>query len=295
MSEPGQGRARGRGGRGRSRPATAEQPGQAAPAQPPPPGAGGAVPSAPSVGRGRSRGIAARQAAAQQQQQAQMAQVQQQQQQQPPQAEASGAMVGGRGVQRGGGRERPSGNGNGGPPTAQMAGMSLGERGDASSTRRQPYDRYVERQWKDPSVSSKGASGEKCTLITNYFPVTLPSECRIFQYHVDFKPYIENVRVKFAMIANLSEVIGQTKCFDGGILYICRKLQPDPSIHYAKRAYDGEQVQITFTCTAEVAPTSPQFLQISNLLFKRVQGALKMKLIRDHYFNMNLSVKEPKH
>ncbi|GFO44194.1 piwi-like protein 1 [Plakobranchus ocellatus] len=42
-------------------------------------------------------------------------------------------------------------------------------------------------------------------------------------------------------------------------------------------------------------PTSPQFLQIANLLFKRVQGALKMKLIRDHYFNMGLSVQVKQH
>ncbi|GFN99401.1 piwi-like protein 1, partial [Plakobranchus ocellatus] len=226
MSEPGQGRARGRGGRGRSRPQTAEQvvPGQApAPSQPPPPGAAGAGQSAPPVGRGRARGMAARQAAAQQQQQQQVSQVQQQQ----AQAEAGGAMVGGRGVQRGGGRERPSGNGNGGPPTAQMAGMSLGERGDAPYTRRAPYEKYVERQWKDAAISSKGVKGDKCTLITNYFEVTLPSEFRIFQYHVDFKPAIENVRVKFAMIAALSDIIGETKCFDGGILYLCRKLQPD--------------------------------------------------------------------
>lgn len=293
MSEPGQGRARGRGGRGRSRPQTGEQPPPGpAPVQPPPPGAAGAAPSGPPVGRGRSRGMAARQAAAQQQQQ-QPPQMTQMQQQPQAQAEDAGAMVGGRGMQRGGGRERPSGNG--GPPTAQMAGMSLGERGDAPYTRRAPYERYVERQWKDPEVSSKGSSGEKCQLITNYFPVTLPSEFRIFQYHVDFRPNVENVRVKFAMIAALSDIIGETKCFDGGILYLCRKLQPDPSKHYAKRAYDDQQIEITFTFTCEVHPTSPQFLQISNLLFKRVQGALKMKLIRDHYFNMNLSVKVAKH
>ncbi|KAK3770140.1 hypothetical protein RRG08_007051 [Elysia crispata] len=293
MSEPGQGRARGRGGRGRSRPQTADQPapGQAPPpSQPLPPGAAGA---APPVGRGRARGVAARQAAAQQQQQQQQPQISQMQQQPQAQAEAAGAMVGGRGVQRGGGRERPSGNG--GPPTAQMAGMSLGDSGDAPYRRRAPYERFVERQWKAPNISSKGAMGDKCNLITNYFPVTLPSEFKIYQYHVDFKPNIENVRVKFAMIANLSEAIGDTKLFDGGILYLARKLPADPSVFYAKRAYDGEQVQITFTFTCEVQSTSPQFLQISNILFKRVQGALKMKQIRDHYFNMGLSVQVSKH
>ncbi|RUS89237.1 hypothetical protein EGW08_002980 [Elysia chlorotica] len=294
MSEPGQGRARGRGGRGRSRPQTAEQPapGQAPQtSQPPPPGAAGAAPSGPPMGRGRARGVAARQAATQQQVQAP--------QMQQPQAQedtAAGAMVGGRGVQRGGGRERPSGNG-GGPPTAQMAGMSLGETGsgDAPYRRRAPYERFVERLWKNPQTSSKGSMGDKCNLITNFFQVTLPSEFKIYQYHVDFKPNIENVRVKFAMIANLADAIGETKLFDGGILYLARKLPDDPAIFYAKRAYDGEQVQITFNFTCEVQSTSPQFLQISNILFKRVQGALKMKLIRDHYFNMGLSVQVSKH
>ena len=106
------------------------------------------------MGRGRARGVAARQAAAQQQQQQQQPQISQMQQQPQAQAEAAGAMVGGRGVQRGGGRERPSGNG--GPPTAQMAGMSLGDSGDAPYRRRAPYERFVERQWKAPNISSKG-------------------------------------------------------------------------------------------------------------------------------------------
>ena len=134
-----------------------------------PQGAAGAAPSAPPVGRGRARGMAARQAAAQQQQQMQQQQQQQPTPQQPQvQAEAAGAMVGGRGVQRGGGRERAGGNG--GPPIAEMASMNLegGGGGDAPQ-RRNPYDRYVDRQWKDEAISSKGWYIQGCHFSGFFF------------------------------------------------------------------------------------------------------------------------------
>ena len=45
---------------------------------------------------------------------------------------------------------------------------------------------------------------------------------KIFQYHVDFTPYIDNIKVKYALISQACEEIGSQKTFDGGILYLSK-------------------------------------------------------------------------
>ncbi|KAH9525714.1 Piwi-like protein 1 [Bulinus truncatus] len=191
---------------------------------------------------------------------------------------------GGRGVQRGGGRERPSG-----PPTEEMAAMSL------RRPLRSAYDKYVQKEWKTAEKSSVGKSGDRVALLANAFDVSLATDLKIFQYHVSFKPEVENIRVKFGLIASLSEVVGQVKCFDGGILYLQRLLPKDPMECVAQRSYDGAHITVQFKLVCEVQANTPQFLQIVNLMFKRVQIALDMKQIRDHYFNIHLATKIPKH
>ncbi|XP_005096149.1 piwi-like protein 1 [Aplysia californica] len=288
--QPGQGRARGRGGRGR-RPQQPAPPGQApepaAPAPQQPPGGAGAAPAAP-VGRGRSRG--ARQADPGQAQQPVVM---------PQQAPVAGlgpeAVTGGRGVQRGGGRERPTagGNGDGGAPVSQMGQLSLS--GKPEYRRRAPYEKYVEKRYKEDTKACVGTIGNKANLMANYFEVRFWAEKKIFQYHVDFKPPVENHRVKHALIASLQNETGTVQLFDGGILYLCRLLAKDPMVLYATRTFDNAKIEVTFTSKGEVIPASPQFLQIANILMKKIQISLGMKQIRDHYYNMNQAIQIPRH
>ncbi|KAI8735952.1 piwi protein 1 [Biomphalaria glabrata] len=191
---------------------------------------------------------------------------------------------GGRGVQRGGGRERPTG-----PPTDEMGALSL------RRSPRSAYDKYVDAVYKASEKCSVGKSGESVALYSNYFQVNLATDLKIFQYHVSFKPEVENNRVKFGLIAALSEVVGAVKCFDGGILYLQKLLPKDPLECVSERSYDKAPITVTFKFVCEVYANSPQFLQIVNLMFKRVQITLDMKQIRDHYFNIHLATKIPKH
>ena len=78
--------------------------------------------------------------------------------------------------------------------------------------------------------SFPGSSGSAVQLMANYFEVNLAPNTKIFQYHVDFKPYIENIRVKFALIAQAAESVGSKLLFDGGILYLSRVLPKDVRI-----------------------------------------------------------------
>ncbi|BFZ18411.1 hypothetical protein BsWGS_21450 [Bradybaena similaris] len=290
--EPVSGRARGRGGRGRGKPQEQKAPGAAqqpapGPAQPTPGPAQqqaaqlareGAGPG-PAVGRGRARGP---QRPQQVEQIAAPATVVQMPLAEPP-------VTSGRGVHRGGGRERPSGSGD--APVQEMARMGL----EATYRRRQPFEKYIEVAYKDGGKNSHGNYGQVVELLTNYFEVTLPSEFKIWQYHVNFNPEVESVRVKFALIANLELVTGAVKCFDGGILYLCKLLPNEVTECFATRSYDNAVIKIELKRVAEVFANTPQYIQIVNLLFKKVLMAMGYKLIRDHYFNPALTVKILKH
>ncbi|KAK0063684.1 solute carrier family 40 member 1, partial [Biomphalaria pfeifferi] len=149
---------------------------------------------------------------------------------------------GGRGVQRGGGRERPTG-----PPTDEMGALSL------RRSPRSAYNKYVDAVYKASEKCSVGKSGES------------------------------------------PEVVGAVKCFDGGILYLQKLLPKDPLECVSERSYDKAPITVTFKFVCEFYANSPKFLQIVNLMLKRVQITLDMKQIRDHYFNIHLATKIPKH
>lgn len=264
------GRARGRGGRGK-RPQPESVPGSDQPPATQESGTG------VQAGRGRSRGC---------------------RQVEPTepltiQKTVVPEVPGGRGAQRGGGRDRPSVGGNGDHLSAQMGQLNVSGKPDYH--RRDPCQRYVDRRFKQEEKACVGSGGRRVKMNANYFPVKLTDDGKIFQYHVDFKPPIENIKVKFAIIARSMEALGAKVLFDGGILYLSRLLPDDPHVIMSTRSYDDTPVEVTFTRTCEVMHSSPQFLQISNILMKRVQNALGMKQIRDHYFNMHQSIKIAKH
>ncbi|BFZ18410.1 hypothetical protein BsWGS_21449 [Bradybaena similaris] len=267
-------------GPARAAPGPAQQQAAAGPAQQQaaPPAREGAGPG-PAVGRGRTRGP---QRPQQVEQIAAPATVVQMPPAEPP-------VTSGRGVHRGGGRERPSGSGD--VPLEEMARMGL----ETTHRRRQPFEKYIEVPYKDEGKETHGKYGQVIELYTNYFQVTLPSEFKIWQYHVNFNPEVESIRVKFGLIASLELVTGAVKCFDGGILYLCKLLPNEVTECFATRTYDNAVIRIELKRVAEVFANTPQYIQIVNLLFKKVLMAMGMKLIRDHYFNPSQTVKIQKH
>ncbi|CAL1531966.1 unnamed protein product [Lymnaea stagnalis] len=171
----------------------------------------------------------------------------------------------------------------------------LSERmGAVRLSKRTAYDKYTMDEWRPASNKNYGTSGTKIGLRSNYFDVCLNEDLHIFQYHVAFKPEIENVRIKYSLIAQLSNVLGTTKCFDGAILYLQTLLPKDPMTCLTTRQ-DDSKVNVTFTFVCEVYANTPQFLQIVNLLFKRAQVALQMKLIRHNFFMPQLSIQVKEH
>jgi len=88
-------------------------------------------------------------------------------------------VTGGRGVHRGGGRDRPIRGNVDGAPVCQIGQPSL--TGKPQYQRRAPYERYVETRYKDDLNDVTGQKGNPVYMWANFFRVTLPEHIKIFQ------------------------------------------------------------------------------------------------------------------
>ena len=175
------------------------------------------------------------------------------------------------------------------PPTQQLGQMSLsaarsfppakggsgsgsggggGRREDRRSRRdEQDYNpintRPVDRENK------QGLTGEQIDIVANYFALRTLPEWRIYQHMVEFSPDIPMIRMRRGMIREHDDVLGKTVAFDGTILYLTKRLPEESVTLTSKKVTDGSMVTITIKRTSELPPSSPQCLQMFNVIFRR--------------------------
>lgn len=240
--------------------------------------------------------------------------MQQQQQQPTPQGVMPGAQAApgppgsGRANYRGTakGVAKP-GNGAGDvprPPEEQLAQLQLGTTDvGALDPREMAGDRR--RPWRNPYddgkyrpahiVDKKGQAGKRLELLANFFRVQTAPEWVLYQYHVDFKPVVESKKLKGALLASHTELLGDVRAFDGTILYLPRRLNDTVTEVYSLRRHDNAQIKIVIKLTNELPPRSLQCLQVMNIIWRRILSMVNMKQIGRHYFNVDLAVDVPAH
>ncbi|XP_048257294.1 piwi-like protein 1 [Haliotis rufescens] len=183
------------------------------------------------------------------------------------------------------------------PPIEEIASMSIGT-GDASEVGRKRSDfRYTDLNTRPAHIADKkGTSGRPMPVLANFFRLETAPDWMLYQYHVDFNPTIDSRRLKNALLmSHIESLLGNTRAFDGMILYLPRKLPQQTTEVYSNRNYDSAQIRITITLTNELPPTSPQFIQVANILFRKYLSMINMKQIGRHYFNPTLSIDIPRH
>nr|XP_022341463.1 piwi-like protein 1 isoform X1 [Crassostrea virginica]XP_022341464.1 piwi-like protein 1 isoform X1 [Crassostrea virginica]XP_022341465.1 piwi-like protein 1 isoform X1 [Crassostrea virginica] len=201
----------------------------------------------------------------------------------------------GRASYRGGAREPRPGiaSGSGDVPADELSKMSIGTR-DAGQRRDRSY--YTDPECKPAWVTDKrGTSGSQLPVVTNYFKLEMAPDWHLYQYHVDFNPPIDSRKMRMALLMSHENLLGRTKAFDGMILYLPKRLQEKVTEVYSQRKTDDAQIRITITLTNELPPSSPQVMQVYNIIFRRVLAMIEMKQIGRNYFNPALSVNIPQH
>ena len=120
------------------------------------------------------------------------------------------------------------------------------------------------------------------------------SQCEILHtFHVHFRPMVENKRTRFRMVAAQEDLIGRTKCFDGAILFLPRKITDNFVTRSAVRETDGTNITITIKLVSMVQTADR--IRLFNIIFRNVQRALELTQIGRNYYDSKASIPLPQH
>ncbi|XP_071132212.1 piwi-like protein 1 [Mytilus edulis] len=260
----------------------------------PPPTPGGAPDQAP-IGLARGRGLAAMQALLQgrgrsmplpqQAQQLPVGQASPQQTQQSPGAQASPQ------------KQHPPAGQQPSPPRAGpgSAGQpSPGQPSPGQSSTQQLEGRFARMATEDrrPTVSNVGKDGKAVALSGNYIRIKCANP-GVYQYHVDYRPMVDSKNMRFKMLNEHRDVIGQVKAFDGSILYLPIRLPDQETVVISKRITDGVDITLTIRLTRVVPPES--CLMVYNIIFRRIMYILQMVQVGRYFYNPKTPSAVPQH
>lgn len=147
------------------------------------------------------------------------------------------------------------------PPatTPATAGRGTGGRGRGGA---EPVTRPVHIQDK------RGTTGQEINVVSNYIRMMNRPNCALYQYNVTYAPHIESKRLRLALLYSY-QGIGQTKAFDGMILYLPHKLPDQVTKFTTTTQRDQTRVEVCITLTNELSADSPICLQLFNVIFRR--------------------------
>ena len=146
------------------------------------------------------------------------------------------------------------------PPTAPAtAGRGAGGRGRGAA---EPVTR------PEHIVDKRGTTGQEINVVSNYIKMLNRPNCALYQYNVSYAPPIESKRLRLALLYSY-QGIGQTKAFDGMILYLPHKLPDQVTKYTTTTQRDQTKVEVCITLTNELSADSPICLQLFNVIFRR--------------------------
>uniref|UniRef100_A0A336LSU2 CSON003002 protein n=1 Tax=Culicoides sonorensis TaxID=179676 RepID=A0A336LSU2_CULSO len=131
--------------------------------------------------------------------------------------------------------------------------------------------------------SKKGFSGTIAHLTTNYFRLVRKPEWSIFQYRVDFKPDIEALFIRKALLRPFTQHFNGY-LFDGTMIFSSTKL-PNDITEFTSAQSDGTPVTISIKYVKEVLMSEMASLQILNIIMRRAMEGLNLQLVGRNFFD----------
>uniref|UniRef100_T1IRX1 Uncharacterized protein n=1 Tax=Strigamia maritima TaxID=126957 RepID=T1IRX1_STRMM len=180
----------------------------------------------------------------------------------------------------------------------QMSAMSVGagsgggEDGNAKASAGRGANRGRAEKYEDPVVipsagdSKRGSHGTVVKLAANYFSVDKLPQTSHYQYHVEFNPTIESIRMRKGMLYGRKDLFPRGYQFDGMALWASTKLQQVMTEVIVKRKTDDENIRIQIKFIKEVSPRDPVMLQILSIQQRKNFTYLDFKEIDRQYYDI---------
>ena len=73
--------------------------------------------------------------------------------------------------------------------------------------------------------SISGTTGHGVQLVSNHFRLLTVPDFMLYQYDVTFSPDVVSRRLRFHLVNDHRELLGETRAFDGMQLFLLRKLE----------------------------------------------------------------------
>lgn len=144
-------------------------------------------------------------------------------------------------------------------------------------------------------VVMKGSYGNEISLGVNYVRLKVAEGKGLYQYDVQFEPSVDYKGARFALLNQFKEVIGETRLFDGGILYLPIML-PQKVTHFSSvLPSDGSKVTITITFTNQRRFGDPEAIHLYNILFRRIMVILGLALHGKNFYDPKAAMPIPLH
>ena len=129
-----------------------------------------------------------------------------------------------------------------------------------------------------PEVSKVGKHGKSLELSANYFRLVKAPDFEFCMYRVDFKPEIDNERMRKAFVYKNKEFLGGYLYDGASIIYFTHKPQED-YMEYECESKEGKVYTIQFKFTGTIQMTDSKAIQVLNLILRRTMDGLEMKLV----------------
>ncbi|KAI8521140.1 Piwi-like protein 2 [Branchiostoma belcheri] len=133
-------------------------------------------------------------------------------------------------------------------------------------------------------IPEPGKVGQPVRVACNYIPVRSKLG-GLYQYAVSYSPQIDSRNMRYGMLYDHKDVIGDVKAFDGAILFLPKKLPQPLTVVESTRKTDGALIKIRISLTKELPPDDRQCLTVYNIIFKNVMRALELKRVGRNYYD----------
>ena len=152
-------------------------------------------------------------------------------------------------------------------PLERLALQETGEVAAARPTR----DRIEAVLHTKPAscAETRGTLGTPLKILCNYFTVLSQPDWVLYQSHVDFAPVIDSKRLRLQLMKPHEGLFPLNKAFDGSTLYSLTKLHDEVTELSSVRESDQEVILIKIKRIDEIGPTSPQFVHLFNVVFRK--------------------------
>lgn len=140
-------------------------------------------------------------------------------------------------------------------------------------------------QWKATLEKRPSQLGQPIKLATNYLNFDVRDGCSVEEYHVDFTPNIDSIKLRFKILREpvITEVIGSVMHWTGSNLFLPKKLKDNPSTFESKHPVSGETVTVRISYVKR--PPCAELIPFYNSLMRKAMLSLKMVLINRNYYS----------